>query len=316
MTNEEIWRIGDRSRGPLSASAVARLEEATRDKSLDVRSSAFYILVHEDTNEQLLHSTVVKGLNDSFTGINLIVLNKICEIQSLLSSQIIAELIISALDNEDDNVVYSAVNAIGSLRLESFPHASVAPVISLSNSASSPHNESRQGRVRAILSLTRQGVDSVNELTNLTYDGDVIIRAAATIAIGHLGPNVFPIIQKGTEDASPIVRAQSALALRKMGAAATPVLRRLLYNADGATRWAAVDSLVALGKDGIAAVPDLIDLLRLGDESTGHKAAIALVLIARDHPETVRALVESLNSPNALVRAASINALSGILNKD
>ncbi len=150
-------------------------------------------------------------------------------------------------------------------------------------------------------------------LIDYARGGDADLRWWSVRALAHVGgPDAAPVIGEALADADPALRAAAALALGHLGArnpdavaAELPALARHLADDDGFVRRAAVDGLALCGE---VALPVLGDVLQNGTHE-GARTRAASALRAIHSEAAVPLLFRFLNDHNHLVHTYCYEAL-------
>ena len=212
--------------------------------------------------------------------------------------------LLSALNNEDFDVRYSASNALGNIGSEAVVSA-LLPLLEDRNSSV---------RIAAVSALEEIATETVFEalLSALKHEYSDVRQSAAS-ALGKIGSEIaLASLVEALNDEESSVRREAASALGKIASEmAVPALLKAL-NDEG--HWVSESAAYALGEIGSEkAVPALLKALR-SDKSTFVKAATtALGQIGSQ--ATIPALLEVVKDENILVRANAAYALGELRDK-
>lgn len=145
--------------------------------------------------------------------------------------------LIKALRHNDPDILYMAVEALGSIRdPEAIPH--------LVNLLS--ENQYSAVRWKSAEALAGIGKDSVEPLIRLLRHPDEDVRWKAAIALGEIGdPRAITPLIGLLSDKDHYVMGRAAVALGMIGQPAVSPLIRTLQEGDGNLRWGAA---IALGR--------------------------------------------------------------------
>ncbi len=160
---------------------------------------------------------------------------------------------------------------------------------------------------------------TVVELARQLSDSDKVIRREAAHQLSLLGAEArgaLPELIKALDDSQQQVWLGAAVALARIGPdakdAIPALLRGLNRSAQREGRQVWYRSSYALGRIGVAAVPALIDSLKSSEALVRAGAAQALGWVGTDAGPAIPLLASLLNDSDAQVRQLSSEALAGI----
>jgi uncharacterized protein (TIGR02996 family) len=142
--------------------------------------------------------------------------------------------------------------------------------------------EVRYRAMEALGSIGRDAVEAVPALVAVLHDQDADVRYRAAIALSTIGPEAreaAPALENALRDQNADVRSAAAIALGLIGPEAreaVPALTEALRDQDPNVRYRAALALGSIGPEARAAVPALVETLRDQDEGVRFEATWAI----------------------------------------
>jgi HEAT repeat protein len=168
-------------------------------------------------------------------------------------------------------------------------------------------NEDPSVRVKAIMGLSKLGVEAVPPLIEALKDKELQVQQATAygLRLVRAEPKALVMaLQPYARDEKPIVRRGVAGALAKCGPEALPLLLPAAQDAEASVRQQALQSIQTVVQKAPAAAAAALPTLTkaLQDESPAVRFA-AVQALSRSGPDAVRPLLEALEDKDVKVRA-------------
>ena len=230
-----------------------------------------------------------------------------------VSSPEVEQALLKALQDKDNEVRCAAVDGLRDLKVSS-PNV----VQALLMARQDEHGEVRYSASEALGNKAASSPTVVQALLMALQNEDVNMRAMAAEALGNAvvgSAEVETALSKALCDEDSLTRSAAARALGNVVGNSTEVMQLLLkalQDKDGIVRSAAVDAL----KNMLANVPEIVQafLQALHDEDfdVWYAAADALGNLAGSSTEVMKALLSTLQNKNKNARSAAARALGTV----
>jgi len=170
-----------------------------------------------------------------------------------------------------------------------------------------------QLRVVCAEALGRIGVEAVPALEKAVRQQDPGVRKAAATALGVIGPDASSAIPTlvsvfDDKDADEQLRVVCTRALGRIGVEAVPALGMVVRHQDSGARVAAARALRSIGPEAATAIPSLVRVMQDESEEMRLREACAYAL-GRIGSEALPALEQAVRDLDSDVRAAAATAL-------